>query len=280
MRVDEKSGDLVLVAPGGSELRQRRPRVYQQFAGKRLEIPGAYRLLGRGRAAFTLAAYDRNRSLVIDPTVDFTTFYGGSSADEPYAIAVDDDGNTYITGGTFSRDFPTTNGSKFEFCKPFGFSGFCGMGQGNAIAVDSTGVYVPGEIFPPDIDNIIGSSDNNNGDTVVWRLEAKGGLQDYFQILGVDGTDFPSAIGLDSLHNVWVAGAVYSGDSIDTASSGDVDAFELAPDGRFLHDFRFGSNKEDVPLGMAIGPETADRPWITEKPAAMASLQRMESCTG
>src|SRR5580704_14378919 len=87
MRVDEKSGDLLLTAPDGSELRQLRPKVYQQIANKRVEIAGGYRVLGQGRVAFALANYDRNSKLVIDPTVDFTTFYGGSSGDEPAAIA-------------------------------------------------------------------------------------------------------------------------------------------------------------------------------------------------
>jgi hypothetical protein len=288
MRVDEKSGDLLLTAPDGSELRQFRPKVYQQIADQRVEIAGGYRLLGQGRAAFTLAPYDRSRAVVIDPTVDFTTFYGGNSSDEPYAIAVDDDGNTYITGGTASRNFPVTNGSTWQNCKVFDFGGFCGtgpnifvakldptgkvvyasyggVGAGSAIALDSSGVYFTGETFPPDIDNIIGYSDNNNGDSFVWRLESKGDLQDYFQIFGADGTDFGTAIGLDSQHNVWVAEGFYSGESFDTKSSGDVDIFELDPSGKFLHDLRFGSDGEDVPYGMTIGPSTADRAWITGK---------------
>ena len=232
MRVDSKSGDLTLAIAGGSELRQHKPRVYQQLGDKRVDLNGGYRLLSQGRAAFTLATYDRTRSLVIDPTVDFTTFYGGSSGDEPYAIAVDDDGNTYITGGTGSTNFPITNGSKFQDCQPFTpfpLGGFCsspdtfvakldptgkvvfasygGVGWGNSIVVDSTSVYVTGENIPADGDNII-ASDNDDGDTFVWRLEAKGGLQNYFKVFATEGTDFGSAIGLDSFHNVLVAGAV------------------------------------------------------------------------
>jgi hypothetical protein len=284
MRVDEKSGDLLLTAPDGSELRQLRPKVYQQIADKQVEIAGGYRVLGQGRAAFTVGAYDRSRAVVIDPTVDFTTFYGGNSSDEPFAVALDEDGNTYITGGTSSRNFPVTNGSTFQNCKVFDFGGFCGtgpnifvakldptgkvvyasyggVGSGLAIAADSTGVYVTGDTFPPDIDNIIGYSDNNNGDFFVWRLDAKGDQQNYYQIFGTEGTDYGTAIGLDSFHNVWVSGVVYPG----ATSSGDVDILELAPDGKFLHEFRFGSNGEDIPLGMAIGPATADRAWITGK---------------
>ena len=285
MRVDKKSGDLVLTAPDGSELRQFRPNVYQQLADKRVEVAGGYKLLGPGRAAFTLAAYDRSRAVVIDPTVDFTTFYGGSSADEPYAIAVDDDGNTYITGGTLSLNFPVSNGSKYLHCKVFGppgdfcvdglnafvakldptgkvvYASYAGVGYGSAIAVDSTGVYVTGEVLPPDIDNVIGFPNNNHGDSFVWRLESKGGLQDYSAMFGLDGVDYGTAIGVDSQHNAWVA---------DTSDYGppkgaDVVISKFDPNGKFLKEFRFGSDGDDVPYGMTIGPSTADRAWITGK---------------
>src|ERR1700753_157597 len=218
MRVDKKSGDLLLTAPDGSELRQLRPNVYQQLADKRVAVAGGYRMLGQGTAAFTLAAYDRSRPVVIDPTVDFTTFYGGNSFDEPDAIAVDDEGNTYITGATGSMNFPTTDGTKFEDTKNFDFFGFvadepnifvvkldptgkvvyanlAGVGAGNSIAIDSTGVYITGETFPPDINNIIGYSDNDNGDLLVWRIDSKGGLHDYYKVLGGEGTDSGDAIG-------------------------------------------------------------------------------------
>ncbi len=50
-----KSGDLVVTLPDGSELRQLKPKVYQQVGEKRAEIAGGYRLLAQQRAAFTLA---------------------------------------------------------------------------------------------------------------------------------------------------------------------------------------------------------------------------------
>src|SRR6185436_5575069 len=66
MRVD-KSGDLLLRTAGGAELRQARPKVYQEIDGKRVEVSSAYEMPGNGRSTFTLAAYNTRQPLVIDP---------------------------------------------------------------------------------------------------------------------------------------------------------------------------------------------------------------------
>jgi len=66
LRVDS-IGDLVLHTVGG-ELRQHRPRIYQEVDGQRVEIEGRYQLRGARRVGFRLARYDAARPLVIDPS--------------------------------------------------------------------------------------------------------------------------------------------------------------------------------------------------------------------
>jgi hypothetical protein len=51
---------------------------------------------------------------VLDATgssLAFSTYFGGSLDEEGHGIALDPSGNAYVTGGTFSLDFPITSGS-------------------------------------------------------------------------------------------------------------------------------------------------------------------------
>jgi hypothetical protein len=47
----------------------------------------------------------------------YSTYLGGSAADHGYGIALDSSENLYVTGTTFSADFPTTTGAYQTACK-------------------------------------------------------------------------------------------------------------------------------------------------------------------
>jgi len=44
-------------------------------------------------------------------TLEFATYLGGSAGENFRDVAVDQQGNIYVTGGTSSSDFPTTPGA-------------------------------------------------------------------------------------------------------------------------------------------------------------------------
>jgi hypothetical protein len=285
MRVDPESGDLVVKLPGGSELRQLKPKVYQQAGKKRVEITGGYKLLDHGRASFTVAGYNRSHALVIDPRLTIARSTGGSKDTKANAIAVDDNGNTFITGSTFALDLPVTNGSRWLNPDPCGsfpfdpggtegttnifiaevssdgsipFVTYDAVGFGSGIAVDSSGIYLTGEDVRPDTPNTF-PFDNDNGEFFVKRLSLTGqGI--YTELFGGPGTDFGSAIALDDLHNVWAVGATYTDGG--PLSTGDVLVEKLDSNGNVLTEIKFGSTGEDVALGVAM---SARQPGITGK---------------
>ncbi|WP_295584649.1 SBBP repeat-containing protein [uncultured Lamprocystis sp.] len=103
----DASGNLVLSLQGG-ELVQQAPRVYQEANGERTPIPARYLLADNQQIGLALGDYDPTRTLVIDPVLSYSTYLGGTGIDRINGIAVDAAGNTYVTGQTWSDDFPTT----------------------------------------------------------------------------------------------------------------------------------------------------------------------------
>ena len=101
-------GELALDTEGGT-LRLRKPIIYQEVNGVRREIPGDYTRTGRLQLSFQVGAYDAARPLVIDPVLSYSTYLGGGLEDEATDIAVDTEGNIYVTGSTVSTDFPATS---------------------------------------------------------------------------------------------------------------------------------------------------------------------------
>jgi uncharacterized protein (TIGR03437 family) len=117
-----RDGDLVLKLDGGTVL-LRRPVVYQGMGTGKRPVDGRYTLAGN-RVSFRIGPYDRSQPLVIDPVLSYLTYLGGSSTDNigfttgyypsgetnpTQGLAIDASGNVYVTGYTYSLDFPLQN---------------------------------------------------------------------------------------------------------------------------------------------------------------------------
>ncbi len=129
IRVDKGTGDLVL-ALDGSELRFRKPVVYQEgpselrgprsedqdetrnpsnrqsTIGNRQFLDARFVLTGRNQIGFQVAAYDHRAPLIIDPVLIYSTYLGGGQYNVGYRVAVDASGSAYVAGATNSSDFP------------------------------------------------------------------------------------------------------------------------------------------------------------------------------
>src|SRR5579862_3092250 len=108
----DADGNLVLASKAGNVLLHK-PVAYQEKNNTRQPVDASFVVEASNKIGFTLGNYDRSRELVIDPSVTYATFLGGTADDEAYGIAIDGSGNAYVTGQTASTDFPTTSGVAF-----------------------------------------------------------------------------------------------------------------------------------------------------------------------
>ncbi|HTC63969.1 MAG TPA: SBBP repeat-containing protein, partial [Candidatus Saccharimonadales bacterium] len=175
-RIDPQ-GNLVLATSAGN-VQLLRPGIYQVIDGKRREISGRYVMRGQNRIGFTVGAYNTHEKLIIDPTLVYSTFLGGSSlysGDAAQAIAIDSAGHAYVTGQGTTADFPGSDQagppvdtlSDFVFVTEFDTNGSSGttpliystilsgrsgsLEVGNGIGVDGSGnAYVAGDTSATD----------------------------------------------------------------------------------------------------------------------------------
>ena len=71
------NGDLIVSTANGP-VTVRKPAIYQAVDGRRVPRSGKFALLAKNTVAFRLRSYDRDRPLVIDPVLVYSTFLGGS----------------------------------------------------------------------------------------------------------------------------------------------------------------------------------------------------------
>jgi hypothetical protein len=296
LRLDDQGGLVLHV--GETHLRLGKPHVYQMSAAEgRRTIAGAWELLDNGAVGFRLGAYDRGRTLVIDPTVALATYVGGTGTDQAFGIALGGDGSVYLAGNTASADFPTTVGS-FQPAAAGGvdafvvklnatftarvystFLGGSGDDAARGIAVDNAGnVYVTGFTTSSDFPTTpgahrearLGGEPAGVADAFVVKLNPLGSALIYSTYLGGTGSDIGLAIAIDLAGSVHVTGGTFSTDFPVTLTApqlflgGDRDAFvtRLGPAGNALvYSTYLGGAGTDV--GNAIALDATGAAYVT-----------------
>jgi hypothetical protein len=224
----------------------------------------------------------------LDPSGNplFVTYLGGSDADAAIGIAVDSAGNPYVTGYTYSSNFPTTpgafsvkiRGGSDAFVtklKPDGtglvystFLGGGGFDSGEAITVDSSGsAYVTGQTlssnFP--ITPTAFSSSQGKSDAFVTKFTPDGKNVLYSTYLGGTGDDIAYGIAVDAAGNAYVTGETSSPNFPTTAPAGAAplrsalggvrDAFVTKVNGNgsaLIYSTYLGGSGDDVGYGIAL----------------------------
>ena len=238
LQIDAR-GDLV-VQIVGDQLRFHKPQAYQWAAdakpdGRKEPVEARYVLNSSGAISFKLGPYDVSRPLVIDPTLAYSTYLGGSDDDEGNGIAVDRSGNVYVTGQTASLNFPVTGGvfqtanagsddvfvSKFDSTGQLIYSTYLGgsaFDSGEGIAVDRSGAaYLTGTTCSTDFPTTPsalqttyagtnGNCETYGGDAFITKLEPGGSALAYSTYLGSSGSDVGYGIAINASGNAYVAG--------------------------------------------------------------------------
>lgn len=284
VRVTEK-GDLVIKI-GGESVRQRAPIAYQPAErGRRDRVEVSF-TVEQNTVGFKLGAYDKERSLVIDPLIlGYSTYLGGTDSDAGEAIAVASTGQAYITGWTNSEDFDTLNAldpsggdprdafvSKLSADGSFlvwsTYLGGSGAEFGNSIAVDSNGAaYVTGNTNSTDFStaNPIQPTLAGGRDAFVTKLARTGDALVYSTYLGgsspfeEEGEEDARGIAVDSTGAAYVVGGTTTTDFPTVgAIEGDSekeDAFiaKLTPAGDALaYSTYLGGNGADSAADVAV----------------------------
>ena len=184
----------------------------------------------------------------------YSTYLGGSYVDFGGGIAVDAAGNAYVTGSTYSSDFPITIGAfqttHFDHYEnvfvtklnPTGtgllYSTYIGGSSsgdaGQSIAVDASGnAYITGYAVSTDFPTTIGAFQTSNAgglDAFITQLNPTGTALLYSSFLGGNGQDISAGIAVDASGNVYIAGYTQSGNFPTTCG-----AFQMTTGGG-IHD--------------------------------------------
>src|SRR6516164_7258188 len=246
----------------------------------------------------------QDRAFVVKLSADgknllWAAYLGGSVGEEARALALDPQGNMYVTGQTRSPDFPVRNPfqpscslDNTRSCNdafvvkldPNGhllystFLGGSGAEAGNAIAIDSAGnIFVAGETTSTDFPAFkpLQATTGGGRDAFLAKISPDGQSLAYATYLGGRGDDTARSITVDSAGSVFLTGQTYSVDFptqnafqvscnavANAQCAGTVFIAKVAADGQSLaYSTYLGGSAQDAGNGIAV--DGAGNAYIT-----------------
>jgi len=183
----DAEGNLVLTAPDGPAS-FKKPILYQMDGDNKISVEGSF-TVASDQIHFRIGDYDHAKPLIIDPVLSYASYLGGTGTDNIGAwigpghqsptqgVAVDAQGSIYVTGNTYSTDFPTAN--PYQSVPPTKMAGVT-PGMWSSVFVTK---------FSPDGKSLV-----------------------YSTYLGGNGEDYGYAIAVDANGNAYVTGSTTSPD--------------------------------------------------------------------
>jgi len=271
-------GELEAVTSFGP-IHENIPAIYQPIDGHKIRVEGRYILRAEGIYGFEIDDYNPNYPLVIDPALIYSTYLGGNSYDCGHDIALDGSGCAYVTGFTYSVNFPSVNpydgsldGSYDAFVSklsPAGnsliYSTYLGgndRDEGRGVAIDVSGsAYVTGLTYSNDFPTQNPyQTYHGNIDAFITKLSPSGNSLVYSTYLGGSAEDDGLDIALGNDNCAYLTGKTYSTNfpvqnPYQTTYHGGVDAFvtKLSSAGNSLvYSTYLGGSLEDDGNGITV----------------------------
>ncbi|HEY0603437.1 MAG TPA: SBBP repeat-containing protein [Herpetosiphonaceae bacterium] len=275
-------------------LSEAAPIAWQEIAGAQRPVAVRYGIAADRSIRFVVGAYDRSQPLIIDPTLAYSTFLGGSSNDFAYDIAVDGSGSMYVAGETASLNFPTA--SPLQGTKAGGIDAFItklnssgalvystylggsATDRAYGVAVDGSGnAYLAGSTGSTNFPTVNAAQSGNAGltDAFIAKLNSTGSALLYSTYLGGGNDDYGNDIAVLS-GRAYVVGDTTSIDlpTFDgfqmAFGGGSTDAFVVkldVPGSAFTYLSYLGGN--DLDQGKAIAVDSQGRATVTGKTASL-----------
>lgn len=252
LKVNE-DGSIIASTPMG-EIREHAPLCYTSKSGKTDIIPSAYSLDGN-ILGYKIGA--QSEPFVIDPTLEWGTYYGLDSFPSPaYGVSCDRFANIFMAGLTYSSSTIATSGSyqnvyggnadaylvKFDSLGNRIWGTYYGGNQGdwaNGLCVSYTGsIYLSGTTISPGLATVGAAQTSLGGgswDAFVVKFDT-GGFRQWCTYLGGNGTEYGASIFTDHFGHVMATGITTSNNNIGTVGSfqrflrGGIDAYLIQYD--------------------------------------------------
>jgi hypothetical protein len=251
--VESTDGGDLLIRNKDHTILQRKPYAYQIKGGRKVPVQAAYLAVGRS-VRLRLSGFNRREPVVVDPILVYSTYVGETSPnppplDEAEAIAVDADGNAYLSGTHWQYNGSSHGVAFVSKLSPDGGTilytahvGGSNTDQCYAIAVDSNeNAYITGYTTSTDfpIQNPFQNSLQGVQDAFVAKLSQAGTTLVYSTYLGAAASG--TGIAVNANGNAYVTGGTSSSEfpvvtPFQSTYQGGGDAFvtEMSTDGASL----------------------------------------------
>ena len=278
-----ESNKSITISNKYSKITEEKPYVYQvnkKGNNSHTKIECSF-TLKNSILSFNIGDYDKSKTLIIDPNVNWSTYWGGLGSDHAERIVMDFENNFFVTGNTLSKNFPISeaayqnknNGlfdaylSKFDSNGNPLWSTYYGGDQAEyckGLATDRLGnVVISGWTwsmnFPTSEDCYQPNYGGNQNDGFIVKFD-KQGERLWATYLGGNGDEHIYDVGATSWDEIVITGWTYSknlitsNDAFQKNKSGVEDAFIFMFDdkGRFEWGTFFGSDSSDIARGLDI----------------------------